>query len=290
MREIIPQQIQYNTPYQQLILHQNTQDSKVYLSRTSNYILNAIGNDLILNGFNIISITTESLSTVKIRLSPGLLIQDTTLISIEEETELSIDVLPYDNNNGYLIIYTDYQYLNLVQENNLKLKLSYISADGDSIEPSTDIWDPNKNRILLYRFSFIKLPQATLTQITTPTFTIFNREYFLNGENNFTNYQSKLLDHAVDGPTYGYATTTKAGHVRIGENINIDNGTISILNASTTTAGVLRFATEEEALALVSQEVALTPDSIRHLILNIKDIEVQVTDPGVTLGTALILS
>ena len=289
-RYYIPQQSQFNTPYNQRILHQNTQDSKVYLSRASNFILRAIGNDLILKGFNIQSITTINLDTLSFVINPGFLIQDSTLIEIKESSTLEINVKPYDHTNGYIIIYTDYQYLDSVLENNLQLKISYITADGDHIEPSEDIWDPNKNRILLYRFRFSKLPQAIVSEVLEPEFTIFNKTYYLFGESNFTNFSIKLNDHAIDASTYGYATENKAGHVRVGPNLQVTEGTIYAPLATTNMPGVVELADEDEALLLTSKSKVITPDALRHLILNLKNIEVQVEDPGITLGTALILS
>lgn len=284
----IPLQQQYNTPNQQRILHQNTIDSKVYLSRTSNNILKAIGNDLVLNNLTIKDIIYPNIDEVKIVLNKGLLIQDLTLIQVDEEIELSINVRPFDNNNGYLIIYTDYQYINSTSENNLKFKLSYITADGNNI--INDTWDPNRYRILLYRFSFRKLPTIKITQIFEPEFEIFNKIYYLQGINNYTNFSERIEDHAIDGSTYGYATRTKAGHVRVGDHLLVDEGTLSVEESSETNTGVVRLANETEALLLESDVLAITPKSLRNLILNLKNIEIQITDPGVSLGTALILS
>lgn len=288
MQYYTPLQKQFNSPQSQNILHQNTQDSKVYLSRSSNYILNAIGNDLVLKGLSVKEIIIQDLNLVKIILNPGLLIQDTTLIRIEEESELSLNLNPYSDINGYLILYTDYVYLESLQINNLSLKLSYITTDGENIYPQS-IFDPNRNRILLHRFTFTKLPILSVTQVFDPNFTIFNKDYYLLGETNFTNFSVKILDHAIDSSQYGYATDTKAGHIRIGSNLNITDGTLSVKTASTSEAGVLRKATELEALLLESDDTAITPKSLRNMILNLKNIEIQVVDPGITLGTAMIL-
>lgn len=287
MQYYIPLQKQFNSPQTQNILHQNSQDSKVYLSRSSNYILNAIGNDLVLKDISVKQILIDQ-NIVTIIINPGLLIQDTTLIRLEEESELSLNLNPYSDVDGYLIIYTDYVYLESLSENNLTLKLSYITTDGENIYPQS-IFDPNRNRILLHRFTFTKLPQLSVTQIFEPNFTIFNKDYYLSGETNFTNFSVKILDHAINSSQYGYASDTNAGHIRVGSNLNITDGTLSVKDATTLEAGVLRKATEEEALLLESDNTALTPKSLRNMILNLKNIEIQVVDPGITLGTAMIL-
>jgi hypothetical protein len=285
-----PQQTQFNTATNQRILHQNSIDSKVYLSRTSNYLLKAIGDDLVLSGFDLTINSTIDLDTISITISPGLLIQDTTLINITEATTLTLNIKSYDHTNGYIIVYTDYQFLNSTVTNDLNFKIAYITASGDSIYPTATIWDPNRNRIVLYRFSFVKLPEATLTQILEPNFEIFNNNYYLFGETNFTNFSLRLLDHAVNASTYGYASTINAGHMRVGSNLSVTDGTVSVQAASQISSGVTRFSTPEETILMESTDTALAPASIKDLILNLKDIEIQVTDPGITLGTALILS
>ena len=50
---IQPTQSRYNTPYDQTIFDFNTIDSKVYLARETNKILNIVGNDIVINGHKI---------------------------------------------------------------------------------------------------------------------------------------------------------------------------------------------------------------------------------------------
>jgi hypothetical protein len=217
-------------------------------------------------------------------LDTGFLIQDSTLIETTEEIDLSFNLTPHDN--GYVIIYTDYQYLVHSIENPFVVRMAYISSDGESFEPSSPPWNPNKYRILLYRFSV----SGGEIQIEEEAFRIFNKLYTPFGVTNFTNFSAKIYDHAVNSGLYGYATDTKAGHVRIGSNLSILDGTVSIPTASEVTPGVMRSATKEEALALESRYLVMTPYTTRELIMNLKDIDIRITDPGITLGTALLLS
>jgi hypothetical protein len=123
-------------------------------------------------------------------------------------------------------------------------------------------------------------------------FEIIGKFYSLMGLSNFTNYSFRLYEHASEDPIYGLASETKFGHVRVPEdsNISIIDGEISVAEASLTSKGLVQLATEDEAILMVSKTKVLTPDSIKNIILNLKDIEIQVVDPGITLGTALILS
>lgn len=287
----VPYQFQYNTPNQQKLLKHNITDSKVYLSRASNNLLKAIGNDVVLSGF---IIDYENIQynnyILSIPISSGLVIQDSTLIHIQDDFTLSINTQPLDPNNGYLIIHTQYQYLNSNEENHLKIKISYISHNGQSIVPSSHVWDPNRNRILLYRFQFEKLP---ILKLITPSidgvFNIFGTDYHPFGFPNFTNFSNQLYYHASDSPRYGYATRTLAGHVRIGSNLSINEGTVNIANASIHQAGAVRLSSLEETIAMDSRETAISPYNLRELILNLKDIKIEVVDPGITLGTALTI-
>lgn len=159
-------QQRYNDPYQQRILQFDNIDSKVYLSRTSNFILKSIATDAIIKGFDISSLTMSN-NIVTITLTPGLLIQDTTLIDVPESVALTFDVSSYDSCYGCLIIYTNYQYISSIEQNQLRLKISYISNDGLTLGPSTDDWNINSNRIYITTVSFNKEDQ-TVQEITFP--------------------------------------------------------------------------------------------------------------------------
>jgi hypothetical protein len=285
-------QVLYNTPYSQILLHENTEDSRIYISRHVNQLLKMIGNDLILKGLQLVQDPVINGFTVSFSLTPGLLIQDLTLIEINEQVDLSIDVSPFDPDNGYLIIYTDFHHLDSSAENYLTFKVAYVKADGTELI-GTSPWNSTRNRIILNRFSFVKSYTTALLTEELSNFTIIGSSYGVRGNTNFTNYAFRLVfDHSSETNLYGVATDEKYGHVKVqtDSNIDIDNGNISISEASTITNGVVKLASEDEAILMESKTKVLTPDSIKHIILNLKDIEIQVVDPGITLGTALILS
>jgi hypothetical protein len=285
-------QVLHNTPYSQILLHENTVDSKVYISRRVNQLLKAIGEDLVLKGLTLVEDPVIDGSTVSFTLSPGLLIQDSTLIEINEQVTLDIDVTVFDQTEGYLIIYTDFQHLDSPNENFLSIKVSYAMADGSSLVGST--WNSSRNRIILYRFSFAKITNTLASVIQEESnFTLIGHEYTLKGHDGFTNYAFRIInDHSSLTTNYGVATEEKYGHVKVPltSNLVVQDGAISVPNATSVTKGVMELATEDEAILMESTTKALTPDSIKHIILNLKDIDIQVVDPGITLGTALILS
>jgi hypothetical protein len=285
-------QVLYNTPYSQILLHENTEDSRVYISRHVNQLLKMIGNDLVLKGLQLVQDPVIDDFTVSFSLTPGLLIQDTTLIEINEQIDLSIDVSSYDSDNGYLIIYTDFHHLDSSAENYLTFKVAYVKADGTELV-GVNPWNSTRNRIILNRFSFVKSTLSCSLTEELSNFNILSSTYSSRGTANFTNYAFRLVfDHSSETDLYGVATDEKYGHVKVqtDSNIDIDNGDISISEASTIKHGVIKLASEEDAILMESTTKVLTPESIKHIILNLKDIELQVVDPGITLGTALILS
>jgi hypothetical protein len=286
-------QILHNTPYSQTLLHENTVDSKVYISRRVNQLLKAIGNDLVLKGLELVQDPVINGLTVSFTLSTGLIIQDSTLIEINEQVTLDINVSPYDSTEGYLIIYTEFQHMDSINENPIKLKLSYVKADGTALV-GTNSWNSSINRIILYRFSFVKTTNA-LVSVTQEesNFTLIGKEYNLKGHEDFTNYAFRIInDHASLTTNYGLATEEKYGHVKVPStsNLVVQTGSVSVPESTTVTNGVVKLATEDEAILMESKTKVLTPDTLKHIILNLKDIDIQVVDPGVTLGTALILS
>ena len=227
-------QVLYNTPYSQTLLHENTQDSKVYISRHVNHLLKAIGNDLVLEGFTLVTNPIISGFNVTFNLTPGILIQDLTLIEVKDQIELSINVSPFDPDDGYIIIYTDFQHLDSTAENNITFKAAYVKADGSELV-GTHPWNSSRNRIILYRFSFSKSSSTTYLNEEESDFTLIGSTYNLRGNTNFTNYAFRLVyDHSSTSALYGLATSEKYGHVRIpiDSNINVDTGDISVLEAS----------------------------------------------------------
>ena len=56
------------------------------------------------------------------------------------------------------------------------------------------------------------------------------------------------------------ATTSKKGHVQVGTNINVSNGTISVPNASTSTRGATQLSTSTTS---TSTTLAATPSAVR---------------------------
>jgi len=180
-RTYTPTQKRYNDPYQQRILQFDTQDPRVYLSRVSNYILKSIGNDAIVNGIDVT--TSIESNVVTVTISSGLILQDLTLIDVTEETILTFDISAFDPCNGCLILYTDYRYIESIESNVFRFKLSYLTNDGTLLVPITDPWDHNRNRIYL---ELIRFTTESTSLVSSPDyFYIAGKKYYRRGRLNF---------------------------------------------------------------------------------------------------------
>jgi len=185
-RTYIPTQKRYNDPYQQRVLQFETQDPRVYLSRVSNYLLKAIGNDVVISGLDVASLSTSDLTTLNVTLNPGSMIQDSTLIEVSTPITLSIDTLGFDSCSGYIIIYTSYKYLESIEANQLQFKMSYITNDGLLLSPITDPWDYSRDRLYLNIYSFSTSPSLTIREMVSPNyFYISGRKYYRRGKAKF---------------------------------------------------------------------------------------------------------
>jgi hypothetical protein len=87
-----PTQYRSNDPYQQRVLQFSAQDSRVYLSRVSNQLLKGFGNDAVVSGFDLISSTFTG-DIFEVVIDEGVLIQDTTLVEVTEQSTLSIVIV-----------------------------------------------------------------------------------------------------------------------------------------------------------------------------------------------------
>jgi len=135
---VIPGQDRYIDPYQQRVFDFNTVDAKVYLSRITNMIMQTIGNDIVLKGFGISSISGVGTTTVSLNVASGFAIQDKTLINVTDASStLTLDMTSLeDTSHGHhLAVFIDYQYLETVELNPAVLRLYHVASGGVTINP-----------------------------------------------------------------------------------------------------------------------------------------------------------
>jgi 6-phosphogluconolactonase (cycloisomerase 2 family) len=155
-----PEQLRYNDPYQQRLYQYGTTDSRIYLSRASNLILNAIGNDIVLKGLEASGSITGNDSFVTTDYLKGYAIQDSTLLEILEGGQVNIDLtsLIDSEENGMLGVFLDYEYLEAIEPNSASVRIFHVNQTNPTnmaITPSNN-WDTNRDRILLAAFYFLK--------------------------------------------------------------------------------------------------------------------------------------
>lgn len=175
-------QTRYIDPNQIRIFEYNTQDSKIYLSKNVNYLLNAIGNNIILDGMECHILNFDN-NIVNIKVDPGMIIIDSTLITIPETnlvlTYENLNDLPYESASR-LIVHLNYQYLKQLYENNLVIKLSYIN--NNLVLP--DGWQTNRDNIIIGIFEYTLDENNNILSVIKSNDTNINfseKTYYLNG-------------------------------------------------------------------------------------------------------------
>ena len=155
---ITPTQTRINDPYQQTVFQFNTADSKLYLSRESNKLLNVVGNDLVLEGLGLTNPTLHSSITVRTTVAAGWAISDSTLIQLSSVSTVDIDVSALVDttvDGAHLGIFLNYQYLETVESNQAAIDIYHITSDGSVTNPSYR-FNSNSCRILLGIIDFTK--------------------------------------------------------------------------------------------------------------------------------------
>jgi len=135
---VTPSQTRYNDPYQQTVFQFNTADSKLYLSRESNKLLNVIGNDLVLEGLTLSNPMIVSSSTVRTVVAVGWAIIDNTLVQIAATSTVDQDVAALDDTStsgAHLGVFLNYQYLESVGPNRVSVDIYHISSGGSVYNP-----------------------------------------------------------------------------------------------------------------------------------------------------------
>lgn len=162
--EIIPTQLRHLLPYNVSLYDYSPTNMKSYIS---NYIRNyyqLLGDNCILEDMSVLSYTIDANDLVTIRMSSGFVIEDLTCIQFTTTTTLTLDVTPYDQDGGYLIVNVGYENLKSIEYNAPYMKLSYIENSGAYGHPID--WNLSKDNLLIGYFMFTKSPTKTITNLT----------------------------------------------------------------------------------------------------------------------------
>ncbi len=185
---ITPTQTRVNDPYQQTIFQYNTVDSKVYLSRESNKLLNVIGNDVVLSGMGLSALTIVGSSTIRTMVGVGWAIQDTTLLQFTNSNNVDIDVAALDDTpvgGCHLGVFLRYEYLQTIEASIASIDIFHIQADGTVTNPLAR-FNTNTCRILLGIIDFTKSGATVIsTYINTnlPTLNVSGVVMYQRGVN-----------------------------------------------------------------------------------------------------------
>lgn len=156
---ITPTQTRANDPYEQTLFQYNTADSKLYLSRESNKLLNVVGNDVVLKGMDMSSPTiVVADTTVRTTIAVGWAISDYTLIQSSSIATVDIDCSSLDDttvSGCHLAVFLNYQYLQTIEANLASVDIFHIQADGTVTNPLSR-FSANACRILLGVIDFTK--------------------------------------------------------------------------------------------------------------------------------------
>lgn len=183
---IQPTQTRYNTPYDQTLFDFNTIDSKVYLARESNKILNIVGKDIVIKDMHMTDPVIVGASTVQVTIEPGMAIQDETLLKFTNSSTVDIDCSELDDttvSGCHLGVFLNYQYLQTLETNDAKVEIYHIAADGTVTNP-LGTYNIYNCRILLGVINFTK-SGANVTAVeryTFPTLLVSGSTMYIRGE------------------------------------------------------------------------------------------------------------
>ena len=174
--QITPQQNRINDPFSQTLFQFNLPHSNLYLSNPLNSLSRVIGNNLVTSGLDIDSYSISESNIFSVTINTGTCIVDHVFHEILEPITLSLDVSSYDDQNGKLVVFANYQFLQTPELNPLRFKLCYVSNDGNTILPvSWSIAD----QLVLAVFSY-NLTTKQVIEETDPI-TVLNRTYYIRG-------------------------------------------------------------------------------------------------------------
>lgn len=156
----------YIDPYNGKLFDFNSHQSRVYLGRSINQLLNVFGDNCIIDGLKINTVTLENDKLLCI-VSPGKVIIDTTLIEFPSEIILETDVSTIDDTSGVFIVSIAYSYLQDTYANQAKFRLSFIKTiEQENPQESVTVgycpdFYPELDKIILSIIDINKLKSTT---------------------------------------------------------------------------------------------------------------------------------
>lgn len=218
-------------PYEQRIYQYDTINSDVFLSRVVNSIFRIFGDDIVVHGFDVEDIQfTHTEDDIIFRVSPGMLIQDQTLLEINDYTTTRLDGVSSLDQRGKIVLYTRYQFLNTVEYNPVYMCVNFISRSGNPLYS----WDPNRDRTLLGIFEFTKDENDNVISVfksSLESIQIVDKTYYLLGFDDDRKHIEKYLLHMT--------------HKKTGSSIEWNNG-LSFINDETDPGPTKYYGTNAE--------------------------------------------
>jgi len=138
-------------PYQGTLFEFNNTDSRIYMSRAINSLLNVFGNDVVMNGFQVTA-SSYSANTLSVTFDAGTAIVDQTLIEAPNPTTITYDTTGLSTASASIAIFLRFQYLQQFAGNQFSLKTLFVDSASNSLP--ADVFDTNTDRVVLAVFDF----------------------------------------------------------------------------------------------------------------------------------------
>lgn len=196
-RDVTPNQTRYVDPYQQDVCQYNSADSKIYISRIVNSLLNALGNNIILDGFDISNVSFTA-TEVSVTVGSGHAIADQTLVKTTTDADLTYPNANLLDDSGKFILHINYKYLEtLVSPTELDIRLSHVSPGGTVVSP--DSWSAH-DRIVIGIFDFVKDGGniTSFTQSSDYKIALIGTDYYIGGYDSSNVHISQFLSNIPD--------------------------------------------------------------------------------------------
>lgn len=173
-------------PYEPRLFEWNTPEGKAFFSTTVNRLLQAIGDNIVLDGLTCIA--TYNSDTITVNITPGYAIHSSTLIHIKTNYEVNLHNISGYDMNGFFIVYLDFQILRNTYEQKPAIGIAYVSDLGDTSIP----WISSRYGLLLDIFQ-IKDGEVTTTEENF--INIETKPYYKYGYDSSNMHLSKYISH-----------------------------------------------------------------------------------------------
>lgn len=206
-------------PYEPRLFEWNTPEGKAFFSSTINKLLQAIGDNIVLDGLSCMAILNGD--TLSVTVVPGYAIHSSTLINITSTYTVELTNISGYDPNGFFVVYLDFQIIRNTYEQKPAIGIAYISDNGDA----SIAWNHSRYGLLLDIF---QIKDGNVIVSDENFINIETKPYYRYGYDSSNMHLTKYISHFLKEIIINDEATVRfSGDVTVDNDLHVKGDIVS---------------------------------------------------------------